>query len=69
MKQPKDSERNACPKCGGRIVEIIYGEPTKELLELSDRKEIILGGCCITIDEKGNPIEHNYGCIDCGENF
>lgn len=60
---------NICPKCGGKIVEIIYGEPDQELFEASERGEVILGGCCITVDEKGNRLDPQYGCIDCEETF
>lgn len=69
MKRLKDNERNICPKCGGRIVEIVYGEPTNELCEAADRGDIILGGCCITIDKKGEQTQPCHGCIDCGERF
>lgn len=36
-----------CPKCGGKVVKIVYGEPSPELFEMADRKEVVLGGCCI----------------------
>lgn len=65
----KNSVPKNCPKCGGKVVKIIYGEPTEELFEASDRGEVILGGCCIAIDEKGNQISPEYGCIDCEERF
>lgn len=58
-----------CSKCGGKIVEIIYDEPTEELFEASERGEVILGGCCIALDENGNQLNPKYGCIDCGERF
>lgn len=43
-----------CPKCGGKVVKIVYGMPTPELYEQSERKEVILGGCCI--HEDGDPL-------------
>lgn len=46
----KNSVPKTCPKCGGKVVKIIYGEPTEELFEASDRGEVILGGCCIALD-------------------
>ena len=58
-----------CPKCGGKIVEIVYGEPTDELFNAAERGEVILGGCCIAFDEKGNQIDPKYGCVDCDEKF
>lgn len=62
-------ELKACPKCGGKVVKIIYGEPTEELFEAADRGEVILGGCCIALDENGNQISPEYGCVDCDERF
>ena len=58
-----------CPKCGGKVVEIIYGEPTQEAYERSLEGEFILGGCCINIDENGQGMNPQYGCIDCGRQF
>lgn len=65
----KNSVPKTCPKCGGKVVKIIYGEPTEELFESSDHGEVILGGCCITLDENGNQISSQYGCINCEERF
>ena len=28
-----------CPKCGGKVVKIVYGMPTPELYEQAERKE------------------------------
>ena len=42
-----------CPKCGGKIVEILYGEPTEELFNAAERGEVILGGCCIAFELYG----------------
>lgn len=64
-----DDKLKTCPKCGGRIVKIVYGEPTEELFEAADRGEVILGGCCITLDENGNQIDPEYGCVNCEEIF
>ena len=50
-------------------MEIIYGEPTEELFNATEREEVILGGCCIIFDENGNQIAPQYGCVDCEENF
>ena len=43
-----------CPKCGGKLIPILYGEPTFDAYEVSQRGEIILGGCCIQTDKQGN---------------
>ena len=58
-----------CPKCGGKVVPIVYGMPMEELREKADRGEVILGGCCIALDEKGKQIAPQWGCIDCDERF
>ena len=65
----KNSVPKNCPKCGGKVVKIIYGEPTEELFEASDRGEVILGGRRIIKKKKGNQISPEYGCIDCEERF
>ena len=53
-----------CPKCSGKIVPIMYGEPGPELFEKFEKKEVILGGCCI--HEEGDP---QWGCIECEQEF
>ena len=37
-----------CPNCKGKIVKILYGEPTEFAMQLSDEKKVVFGGCCIT---------------------
>ena len=69
MEQGDLENIKVCPKCGGKIVEIIYGEPAEELFNAAERGEVILGGCCITFDENGNQIDSQYGCVDCEESF
>lgn len=41
------SKPETCPKCGGKVVDIIYGMPAPETCERADRGEVMLGGCCI----------------------
>lgn len=62
-----------CPKCGGKVVPIVYGMPAPELYEKAQRKEVVLGGCCIT--EEGDPtkitgsnlfMRLNYWVVFCG---
>ena len=53
-----------CPKCGGKVVKIVYGEPCPELFEQAERKEVILGGCCINLD--GNP---QWACTECEQQY
>ena len=64
-----NSKPNVCPICGGNIVDIIYGEPNQELYEQSLRKEVILGGCCVVVDESGNMTNPEWGCVKCGRQF
>ncbi|MCQ2570766.1 MAG: hypothetical protein MJ154_00750 [Candidatus Saccharibacteria bacterium] len=51
--------KKKCPKCGCELKKIIYGMPTLETFEASERGEVVLGGCCI-ID--GGP---DYRCDEC----
>tara|TARA_B100001964_G_scaffold131260_1_gene145039 strand:+ start:202 stop:594 length:393 start_codon:yes stop_codon:yes gene_type:complete len=57
-----------CAKCGSaKIASIVYGEyfgSDKLNKDLEDGK-IVLGGCCITIDEFGNA-DPLWECIVCG---
>ncbi len=42
-----------CPKCGSTdYTPIVYGLPSSEGFEKSQRGEIILGGCCVWPDSK-----------------
>ena len=52
-----------CPHCGGKVVSIIYGEPSHELFEKADRGEVILGGCCIS------DLSPDWQCVSCGHQF
>lgn len=54
-----------CPICGGKVVPIVYGMPTGELEEKADRGEVVLGGCCIALDENGRSIDPKWACINC----
>ena len=51
-----------CPECGGRLVPILYGDPTYEAGEAAKRKELYLGGCCV------NPL-FQYHCYNCNKDF
>ena len=52
-----------CPHCGGKVVRIIYGEPTPETFEAAERGDFALGGCCI------NELSPDWQCISCGHQF
>ena len=37
-----------CPKCKGKLLDIVYGMPGPEMFEKANKHEVYLGGCCIT---------------------
>ena len=53
-----------CPKCGGEIVPIVYGEPLPDILEKAKNKEVVLGGCCVKNGD--NPM---WACCECNHRF
>ena len=53
-----------CPKCSSyEVVKIVYGYPGNDLIEMSDRGEVVLGGCFI---EPNNP---THFCKNCKNEF
>lgn len=54
---------NVCPKCKGKLLDIVYGMPGPEMFEKANKHEVYLGGCCIT--------EHDpkYFCPKCHKEF
>lgn len=55
-----------CPRCGGEVCDILYGEPTSTWEEdylASTGRKAVLGGCCL---HEGMP---DYECEDCGQQF
>ena len=49
-----------CPECGSEIVaRISFGYPSEEMIEESERGDIVLGGCCVTEDDP------EWRCKDC----
>ncbi len=59
LKKPK-----TCEKCGGKVVKILYGEPTLESFKLIEEKKMILGGCNIVLGESPD-----WECIKCHLQF
>lgn len=53
-----------CPECGGKVVEIVYGFPSLELMKQAENKEVFLGGCCV--NGEGNP---QWACVECEQVF
>ena len=53
-----------CPKCkSNMIIDIVYGFPTKKMLEKASCNKISLGG----VDYSENKLEHK--CKSCGYEF
>ena len=50
-----------CPHCGGKVVPVVYGDPTPEVMDSAERGKVILGGCCIAPDSP------DYACAVCGQ--
>ena len=67
MKNPFKTNKkpDKCPICGGNIVPIVYGMPMGDLEEKADRGEVILGGCCIAVDEHGHNMMQEWACTNC----
>ena len=57
-------KRRKCPICGEKeLVEIVYGYPSRELFEASEKGLVILGGCCI--EDDGPYSIENFFCHNC----
>ena len=49
-----------CPKCDSAdVARIEYGFPSPEMIEGSDKGEIVLGGCCVEVNDP------EWHCKDC----
>ena len=51
------------PKCEHKLVKIIYGKPSKKLMQLSEEQKVHLGGCMI-----GKDAPRHY-CTKCKKKF
>ena len=56
-------EHPRCPKCGSRMVKIVYGLPGTELFKKAQKGEIFLGGCCEFEDSP------KYHCNNCSKEY
>lgn len=58
--------RPACPACGATAAArpLMFGFPSEEMFEASERGEIILGGCCLP----EGPLPH-WRCEECRAEF
>ena len=63
--RPRRRRRKTCPTCKKKdqVVEILYGMPTYEAYEASQRGEFVIGGCCVMPEQ---PTKH---CKRCDESF
>lgn len=52
-----------CPHCGGKVVPILYGEPSNEGFQMAERGEVALGGCIV---RERMP---DYQCLQCEHLF
>lgn len=52
-----------CPKCGNKLIKIVYGIPSSEMIEQVEKGEIFLGGC-----EIGN-VNPKFHCKNCEVSF
>lgn len=49
-----------CPECDSeKVARIVFGYPGEEMMEQSERGEIVLGGCCVTENDP------EWRCNDC----
>jgi hypothetical protein len=53
---------NNCPTCGAALVNIIYGIPSKRLIDLAKTDDIVLGGT------PSGP-RSEYFCTSCNEEY
>jgi len=58
-------EKIFCPKCGSQkdVIPIVFGYPTLKTINKAERKEVKLGGCCITDNDP------QWHCKKCGKEF
>jgi hypothetical protein len=58
------AKKYICPSCKAKEgVDIVYGLPDFELLDASEKVEVVLGGCCI---EENQP---DRQCLSCGHSW
>jgi hypothetical protein len=53
-----------CPLCNEALVEVVYGFPTMEMIDLAKNDKIVLGGC-----PKPNVFRPTHFCYSCLEQY
>ncbi|MEG0873408.1 MAG: hypothetical protein RSE57_05625, partial [Clostridia bacterium] len=48
-----------CPICKSKMVNIIYGMPSSEVIVQAEKQKIFIGGCLVM---ENNPVYHCYNC-------
>lgn len=56
---------DVCPECGGKLLPILYGEPTPEIYTAFEKGLLILGGCCIDVKKDGYLKMPKWQCKNC----
>lgn len=54
---------NTCPNCQHDLVNIIYGIPTQELVDMAKTEDVALGG------KKASVLDPKLYCYGCHETF
>lgn len=53
-----------CPSCGSsKVLPIVYGLPSLDLMRDVERGRVALGGCCISDNDP------EWRCADCGHEW
>jgi len=53
-------KKRTCPECSSEnVARIVFGYPGPEMMEESERGDIVLGGCCVDEDDP------EWHCKDC----
>ena len=57
---------NKCEKCGGAVLRVVYGFPTREAFREVEAGNLLLGGCCIPA---GIDSIADWRCKECGQRY
>ena len=51
-----------CPNCGSKLLEIVYGMPSSDIMDQVEKGEVFIGGCCV--DEENPESTENLSKSD-----